>query len=193
MYAGLKRLADLCLGAAGMGVLGALLPLVALANRLTSPGPIFYRQVRAGKGGRLYTVIKLRTMRPGAESETGAVWAAEDDARVTRLGRWLRKTRLDELPQCINVLRGEMSVIGPRPERPEFVDDLAAQIPFYRVRHAVKPGITGWAQMQYRYGNTVGDAQVKLEYDLYYVKHAGPYLDLCVLLRTLPVMLRMEG
>lgn len=193
LYAALKRLADLCLGAAGLAVLGTLLPVVALANALTSPGSLFYRQARVGRGGQPFTMVKLRTMRPDAERESGAVWAAHEDGRATPLGRWLRRTRLDELPQCINVLRGEMSVIGPRPERPEFVDQLAAQIPFYRVRHAVKPGITGWAQLQYHYGASVDDAQVKLEYDLYYIKYAGPYLDLCVLLRTLPVMLRMEG
>jgi lipopolysaccharide/colanic/teichoic acid biosynthesis glycosyltransferase len=119
-----------------------------------------------------------------AEKHTGAMWCERGDSRITPVGRWLRKTRVDELPQFINVLRGEMSVVGPRPERPEFVDQLARTLPLYRVRHAVKPGLTGWAQIRYRYGDSVEDARVKLEYDLYYVKHAGLYLDLLTILQT---------
>jgi len=193
LYHGVKRLIDLVWAMAGLGMMAAIVPWVALVNALTSAGPLFYRQTRVGKGGRHFQVVKFRSMCPDAEQETGAVWSNPGDERVTPVGRLLRRTRLDELPQCLNVLRGEMSVIGPRPERPEFVDQLAERIPFYRIRHAVRPGVTGWAQMQYRYGNTVDDARVKLEYDLYYIKHASLYLDLLVLLRTLPVMLSLEG
>lgn len=188
-----KRLTDMLLGVVGLAVVALLIPLVALANRLFCRGPLFYRQERVGRGGRHFTVIKFRTMRPDAEQNTGAVWAQAGDARVTPVGRWLRKTRLDELPQMLNVLRGEMSLIGPRPERPEFVADLARQIPFYRARHATKPGLTGWAQVRYGYGNSVEDARVKLEYDLYYVRHASFYLDALILLKTVGVVLRLQG
>ena len=132
-------------------------------------------------------------MRTDAEQDTGAVWAEADDGRITPVGRWLRKSRLDELPQVINVLRGEMSLIGPRPERPEFVDRLARRIPFYRARHAVKPGISGWAQVRFGYGNSIDDARIKLEYDLYYVRHAGFYLDALIVLKTVAVVLRLQG
>ena len=188
-----KRVMDLLVGACFFVILGLLTPLVALGNRLDSPGPLFYRQTRVGRGGRLFQVIKFRSMRPDAEGDTGAVWAVADDPRITGVGRWLRKSRLDELPQVINVLRGEMSMVGPRPERPEFVDDLARQIPFYRARHAVKPGITGWAQVRYGYGNTVDDARTKLEYDLYYVRHASFYLDSLIALKTVGVICKLQG
>lgn len=184
---------DLLVATGCLLILGLLIPLVALFNRLDTPGPLFYRQTRVGLGGRLFQVIKFRSMRADAEGGTGAVWAAADDPRITGVGRWLRKSRLDELPQVINVLRGEMSIIGPRPERPEFVDDLARQIPYYRARHAVKPGITGWAQVRYGYGNTVDDARTKLEYDLYYVRHASFYLDSLIALKTVGVMFKLQG
>ncbi len=193
LFALLKRAGDLFTGVVGLIPLALTVPVVALANTLTSPGPLFYRQTRVGKGGRPFQVLKYRTMRPDAEAATGAVWAGADDPRVTPAGRWLRKSRLDELPQIINVLKGEMSVIGPRPERPEFVDSLAQEIPFYRARHAVKPGITGWAQVRHGYGNTTEDARIKLEYDLYYVRHTGFYLDLIIALKTAAVMLRLQG
>lgn len=188
-----KRVMDLLVATGCLLILGLLIPLVALFNRLDTPGPLFYRQTRVGRGGRLFQVIKFRSMRADAEGGTGAVWAAADDPRITGVGRWLRKSRLDELPQVINVLRGEMSIIGPRPERPEFVDDLARQIPYYRARHAVKPGITGWAQVRYGYGNTVDDARTKLEYDLYYVRHASFYLDSLIALKTVGVMFKLQG
>jgi lipopolysaccharide/colanic/teichoic acid biosynthesis glycosyltransferase len=146
-----------------------------------------------GKAGRRFEVIKYRTMRPDAERATGAVWAGKDDARVTAAGRWLRRSRLDELPQVLNVLRGEMSLIGPRPERPEFVEQLAEVIPFYRARHAVNPGVTGWAQVRFGYGSTVEDALTKLEYDLYYVRHVGFYLDTLIMLKTAAVMFKLQG
>jgi exopolysaccharide biosynthesis polyprenyl glycosylphosphotransferase len=188
-----KRLADIVLSVLGLAVLALLIPCVALANRISSRGPLIYRQVRVGRGGRNFTVIKFRTMCPDAEQDTGAVWAQAGDVRITPAGRWLRKTRLDELPQLLNVLRGEMSLIGPRPERPEFVEDLARQIPFYRARLSAKPGLTGWAQVRFGYGNSVDDARTKLEYDLYYVRHASFYLDALIVLKTIGVMLRLQG
>jgi exopolysaccharide biosynthesis polyprenyl glycosylphosphotransferase len=193
LYRVAKHGLDILSALVGLPVLGILLPLIALGNALTSPGPLFYRQRRVGKGGRCFEMFKLRSMVPDAEQGTGAVWAYRDDDRITPLGRILRRTRLDELPQFINVLRGEMSLIGPRPERPEFVGILAQDIPFYRTRHAVKPGLTGWAQVRYGYGNSSEDTKVKLEYDLYYIKHADPFLDLSILLQTIPVTLRLEG
>ena len=188
-----KCVMDLLVGSCGLLILGLLIPFVALGQRLDSPGPLFYRQTRVGRGSRRFEVIKLRTMQPDAEQSTGAVWAATDDPRITRFGRWLRKSRLDELPQVINVLRGEMSIVGPRPERPEFIDELARQIPFYRARLAVKPGLTGWAQVRFGYGSSVDDARTKLEYDLYYVRHAGFYLDTLIALKTAAVMLKLQG
>lgn len=188
-----KRAGDIATSLLGLAVLMLVAPLVALANAYSSPGPLFYYQRRVGRHGRVFQCIKFRSMIPNAEQHTGAVWCKADDCRITPVGRFLRMTRLDELPQFINVLRGEMSVVGPRPERPEFVEDLARTIPFYRARHAVRPGITGWAQVQYRYGNTVDDARVKLEYDLYYVKNANLLLELRILLKTASVMLQFKG
>ncbi len=193
LYLALRRLIDLGIALLGCGLVAVLTPIVWLVNRLTAPGNLFYRQTRIGQGGRSFEVVKFRSMIMDAERDTGAVWAKENDGRATPMGRILRNTRLDEIPQFWNVLRGEMSLIGPRPERPEFVCQLAEEIPFYRVRHAVKPGITGWAQVKYRYGASVDDALIKLQYDLYYIKHQGPYLDLLVLLKTVQVVLGMQG
>jgi exopolysaccharide biosynthesis polyprenyl glycosylphosphotransferase len=193
LYPIVKRAGDLLAGMMGLAPLILVAPVVGLANLLTSPGPLLYRQMRVGKGGRTFGVLKFRTMRPDAERTTGAVWAGEDDPRVTPVGRWLRKSRLDELPQVLNVLHGEMSLIGPRPERPEFTDQLAEQIPFYRARHAVQPGITGWAQVRFGYGATAEDARIKLEYDLYYIRHRGFYLDTLVALKTAAVIVRLQG
>jgi exopolysaccharide biosynthesis polyprenyl glycosylphosphotransferase len=192
-YQLIKRLADGVFSLIGLGALIVVTPCIALGNALTAPGPLFYRQPRVGKGGRVFTVHKFRSMTPDAEAKTGAVWAMPNDNRITPVGRILRKTRLDELPQVLNVLRGEMSLIGPRPERTEFVDELATLLPFYRARHAVRPGITGWAQVQYGYGNSSNDAKVKLEYDLYYVKHVSALLDLRIILQTIQVMLLFKG
>jgi len=166
--------------------------LVAIAVRLSSPGPILYRQRRVGLMGEPFTVLKFRSMRADAEAKSGAVWATRDDPRVTKVGRFLRKTRLDELPQLFNVLRGDMAIVGPRPERPEFVRDLAEKIPFYRQRHFVKPGVTGWAQINHKYGDTLQDTIIKLEYDLYYIKNLSPSLDVFIMLHTLKVMLFSE-
>lgn len=193
LYAALKRIADLVLAVGGLLVTAALTPFFALSNAITSPGPLFYRQERVGRGGATFQMLKFRTMIPDAEPDGRAVWACVDDQRITSAGRALRGMRLDELPQCWNVLRGEMSVIGPRPERPEFVEELADQLPFYRVRHAIRPGITGWAQIHFDYGSSVEDTKIKLEYDLYYVKHANLFLDLRILLKTVPVILLMKG
>lgn len=193
LYWIMKRWMDVVAAVVGLIPLGLLIPLVAAANALSSPGPLFYRQTRAGKAGRLFEVIKFRTMRPDAEAKTGAVWALAHDPRITPVGRVLRKARLDELPQLVNVLRGEMSLIGPRPERPEFIVQLSDHIPFYRARHAVRPGVTGWAQVRYGYGNSIEDSRIKLEYDLYYVRHASLYLDALIVLKTVGVMLRLQG
>ncbi len=193
LFGAIKRLIDIVGSLVGLAALAVAAPLIALANRVSSPGPLLYRQERIGRGGRPFEMIKFRSMIPDAEAHSGAVWAADGDERITPVGRFLRRTRLDELPQVINVLRGEMSIIGPRPERPEFVEHLADTIPFYRARHAVRPGLSGWAQVQYRYGNSVDDARIKLEYDLYYVKHAGLLLDLRIALQTIPVMLTFKG
>jgi len=188
-----RRLLDLVLGLLGSLGLGIALPLVALAVRLDDNGPIFYTQVRSGLGGRPFRAIKFRTMRPDAEEDGHAQWARENDDRVTRVGRLLRKIRLDELPQVINVLRGEMSIVGPRPERPEFIADLEKQIPFYRTRLVVKPGLTGWAQIHYGYGNSVRDALIKLQYDLYYIRHRSLWLDLYIVFKTVGVVLSGIG
>ncbi|NLX14724.1 MAG: sugar transferase [Phycisphaerales bacterium] len=170
-------------------VLGLLLslpiwPLIALLIKMDLTGPIFYHQCRVGLNGRHFWLHKFRTMHPGAE-RNGCVWASEDDPRVTRVGRFLRKTRLDELPQLWNILLGQMSVVGPRPERPEFVRELDELIPFYNERHLIKPGLTGWAQINYRYGSSVDDSRRKLELDLWYLKHMSLELDLIIILRTL--------
>jgi sugar transferase (PEP-CTERM system associated) len=175
-------------------LLGPLLALLALAVRLTSPGPVLYRQERVGERGRAYTLFKFRTMRIDAEQGTGPVWASEDgDPRITPLGRLMRKTRMDELPQLINVLRGEMSFVGPRPERPHFVDRLREVIPYYDERHGVKPGITGWAQVKFKYGATLEDSEEKLQYDLYYIKHMSLIFDIGILFDTIKVMLVGKG
>ena len=192
-YRAFKRASDMVLATVGLVALGLLIPVVALVNAVTSPGPLFYRQRRVGQGGRPFWMLKFRSMVPGAEEASGAVWARRIDDRVTPVGRVLRRLRLDELPQVINVLRGEMSMIGPRPERPEFVEILAGQLPFYRARHTIRPGITGWAQIQLDYGDSVEDARAKLECDLYYVKNASPFLDLRILLQTVPEMVQWKG
>ncbi len=188
----LKRISDILLSLAGMIVFAPFVPLVALAIYVDSPGPIFYTQERVGKGGRIFKVYKFRSMVPDAE-RYGPVWAQENDPRVTRVGRVLRKMHIDEFPQFLNVLKGEMSVVGPRPERPEFVEDLAREIPFYRVRHAVKPGMAGWALVKYGYAASKMDAMIKLEYDLYYIKHWSLWFDAIILIKTFLDMLTWGG
>jgi exopolysaccharide biosynthesis polyprenyl glycosylphosphotransferase len=167
--------------------------LAALLIKLTSRGPILYRQARMGLNGERFFIYKFRSMRQNAEAATGPVWATANDSRVTRVGRVLRKTRIDELPQLFNVLRGDMSIVGPRPERPEFVRKFSQTIPFYRQRHCVKPGITGWAQISYKYAETEEDTKIKLEYDLYYIKNLSPSLDAYIMFHTLKTMLLSRG
>lgn len=167
--------------------------LVALAVKLSSQGPVFYRQTRVGLNGAPFTLFKFRSMGVDAEKGTGAVWASKNDPRVTPLGKWLRKLRLDELPQLFNVLKREMTMVGPRPERPEFVKMLSERIPYYRQRHYVKPGITGWAQINHKYGDTIEDTETKLEYDLYYIKRKSIVFDFYVMFQTVKVMLLSRG
>lgn len=181
------------LAAIGVVIASPLMVLTALAVRLSSPGPILYRQVRVGLDEGLFTLYKFRSMRADAEAGTGAIWAMKDDPRITRVGGLIRKLRFDELPQLFNVLRGEMSIVGPRPERPEFVTALSEQIPYYRQRHCVRPGITGWAQINHKYGDTIEDTVTKLEYDLYYIKNMSFSLDNYVIFHTVKTMLLSRG
>jgi exopolysaccharide biosynthesis polyprenyl glycosylphosphotransferase len=192
-YPILKRLMDLSVCVIGFVIFGPLMPFIALAIWLDSPGPIFYTQERTGKAGTLFRLTKLRSMVQDAEGHAGPIWAIEDDPRVTRVGRLLRKSRLDELPQLLNILRGEMSLVGPRPERPFFVERLQQTIPFYRTRLTITPGITGWAQINYGYGSTESDALIKLKYDLYYIRHRSILLDLLIMMRTVSRVIRLEG
>ncbi|KAA3654342.1 MAG: sugar transferase [Chloroflexi bacterium] len=188
-----RQIVEFSIALLGCVFLVVLIPPIWLANLFTSPGNIFYRQERVGKGGKSFQLLKFRSMSMNAEKETGAVWACKNDKRITGIGRILRRIRLDEVPQFWNVLKGEMSVIGPRPERPSFVKGFSDEIPFYRIRHAIKPGITGWAQVQYRYGASTEDALIKLQYDLYYIKHQSLNIDLLILLKTIQVMLGLKG
>jgi sugar transferase (PEP-CTERM system associated) len=188
-----QRLFNVFIAIVGLIVSFPIMLLTALAVRLSSPGPVLYRQVRVGMDDALFTVYKFRSMRVNAEAGTGAVWAQKDDPRVTPVGRIIRKIRFDELPQLVNVLKGEMSMVGPRPERPEFVRALNEQIPYYRQRHCVRPGITGWAQINYKYGDTLEDTIVKLEYDLYYIKNMSMALDNYIIFHTLKAMLASRG
>jgi len=192
VYKGIKRVFDLLASLFGIVLFLPLFVLIALAIKLDSRGPVFYRQERVGQDGRLFSLIKFRSMTVDAEKD-GPVWAVVNDQRVTRVGRWLRKLRLDEIAQLINVIRGEMSLVGPRPERPYFVRKLEKEIPFYCHRHAVKPGITGWAQILYPYGATREDAQEKLKYDLYYIKHLSPIMDLRIITETAKIVLLGRG
>ncbi|HEX2763877.1 MAG TPA: TIGR03013 family XrtA/PEP-CTERM system glycosyltransferase [Allosphingosinicella sp.] len=188
-----KRLFDIVVSAAILLLFAPLVLLTALAVKLESKGPAFFRQKRVGLYGQVFEIVKLRSMREDAEVGGKAVWAQKDDPRVTRVGALIRKLRIDELPQAWTVLRGEMSLVGPRPERPQFVADLEARLPYYAERHVVKPGITGWAQINFPYGASVEDARQKLEYDLYYAKNYTPFLDLLILLQTVRVVLFPEG
>lgn len=188
-----KRLFDIVVAAAALLVTLPIALLTALAVLLEDRGPIFYRQMRTGQHGRSFAVLKFRSMRVDAEFEGQAVWASQDDPRVTRVGKFIRKFRIDELPQVLNVLAGHMSFVGPRPERPSFVKELTEAIPFYPERHFVKPGLTGWAQVRYSYGSSVADAREKLGYDLYYVKNHSLVFDLMVLLLTVEIVLFRVG
>ena len=189
----IKRTIDLVLALIGIVLAAPLMLLVALAIRLTSKGPVLYHQQRVGQHGRVFTLHKFRSMRTDAEKETGAVWARQNDDRITPLGHFLRRSRLDELPQMWNVLCGHMSVVGPRPERPEFVSTLTKQIRFYGQRHSVRPGLTGWAQVSYTYGASVEDAMEKLQYDLFYIKNMSIALDLFIIAKTVKTVLMRKG
>ena len=189
----LRRLLNLAAALTGLILTIPLLPLIALAVRLDSPGPVLYRQKRVGRGGTQFFCYKFRTMRNDAEADTGATWATDDDPRITRIGRFLRTSRLDEIPQLWCVLKGDMHFVGPRPERPEFVEWLSQEIPYYGVRHVVRPGVTGWAQISYKYGNTLEDAREKLQYDLYYIKNASVGLDLMIMFQTIKIVLLGRG
>lgn len=192
-YKSLRRVADFAFGLVGLFVVACAIPFVWIGNQFGSRGPLFFYQRRVGRAGQYFEIVKFRTMVIDAEKATGAVWATERDPRITPFGNFMRKTRIDELPQFLNVLKGEMSIIGPRPERPEFVSMLTEQLPFYASRHAVRPGLTGWAQVRYRYGASVTDALMKLQYDLYYIKHQGIWIDLLILLKTIGVVAGMKG
>ena len=187
-----KRIFDVAASGVLLLITAPVILIFALWVKLDSPGPAFFRQTRVGLYGQTFEVIKLRSMRTDAEKD-GAKWAAKDDPRVTRLGKFIRKVRIDELPQTWSVLKGDMSFVGPRPEVPHFVSELEQHMPFYAERHMVKPGITGWAQINYPYGASIEDARHKLEYDLYYAKNYTPFLDLLILLQTLRVILWPEG
>jgi exopolysaccharide biosynthesis polyprenyl glycosylphosphotransferase len=188
-----KRLSDVVFSLVGLLVALPLMALAALAIRVSSNGPVLYSQTRVGRNGVAFRIYKFRSMRVDAEATSGAVWSVENDPRVTRIGRFLRRTRVDELPQLWNVLRGDMSFIGPRPERPEFVADLELQIPYYGQRHVVRPGITGWAQIRHGYGATIEDAREKLQFDLFYIKHMSFPFDVYIVLETVKTVLVRTG
>jgi lipopolysaccharide/colanic/teichoic acid biosynthesis glycosyltransferase len=188
-----KRSLDLMVASFALLLTAPLFPLIALLIALETRGPVFFRQVRVGEAGALFQIVKFRTMVNGAEDPGRAIWAQKDDKRATRVGKILRKTRLDELPQLWTVLRGEMSLIGPRPERPEFLEMLESMVPYWSRRHLVKPGITGWAQVRCGYTSDASSALEKLSYDLYYIKHRSPMLDFAVAAKTAAVMVSGSG
>jgi sugar transferase (PEP-CTERM system associated) len=188
----IRRIASMVAAALGLLLCLPLFPFVILAIRLTSPGPIFFRQTRVGLGGQPFQVVKFRTMFVNAEA-AGAVWASKNDPRVTAVGGFMRKTRIDEIPQLWNILRGDMDFVGPRPERPEFTPLLAEAMPFYYLRHLVRPGLTGWAQVRFGYGATMAENREKLEYDLYYIKHMSLGLDLLIMFETIKTIVRRRG
>jgi len=188
-----KRVASILVSIVGLALSLPLLPFVALAIKLASRGPLLYHQRRVGKDDTVFYCHKFRTMRADAEADTGATWAGDEDPRITSVGPFLRITRLDEIPQLWNVLKGDMSLVGPRPERPEFIDWLKKEIPFYNLRHTVRPGITGWAQIRYKYGNSLEDSKEKLRYDLFYVKNMSPGLDALIFFDTVKTILLRRG
>lgn len=188
-----KKIIDMLLAFTGLIMTSPLMAIIAIAVKLSSSGPIFFKQDRVGQRENLIKVIKFRTMKENAEENSGAIWAQEDDPRITKVGHVLRKFRLDELPQFWNVFKGEMSFVGPRPERPEFVEQLKKELPYYGERHTVKPGITGWAQIKYGYGASQEDALRKLEYDLFYIKHLSLLFDLFIVLKTIKIVLFGSG
>jgi lipopolysaccharide/colanic/teichoic acid biosynthesis glycosyltransferase len=189
-YARLKRVVDLVAALVGLVLLVPAVVLVLVLDLAGNRGPLFFRQVRVGKGGHPFTIVKFRTMAPGSGEGT---WTADADPRLAPVGRWMRRVHLDELPQALNVLRGELSLVGPRPEQPRYVAELTEKIPFYEIRHLVKPGVTGWAQVKFPYGASVEDALEKLQYEFYYLRHQGPLLDTRIVARTLRAVLFHHG
>ncbi|MDO6758775.1 exopolysaccharide biosynthesis polyprenyl glycosylphosphotransferase [Tamlana sp. 2_MG-2023] len=192
LYLFFRRVFDLLLSISGISIGLLFLPLILVGNLLGNRGPLFYVQERIGKNGKVFKIIKYRTMIKNAES-SGPVWSKKGDSRITSFGKFMRHTRLDEFPQFINVLKGEMSFIGPRPERAVFVDELSKELPFYETRHIVKPGLTGWAQVKTRYGSSLDDSLLKLQYDLYYIKHRGFFLDFIILVKTMSTVVFLRG
>ena len=192
LYIFFRRSYDVTISLIGIALGMCILPLIFLGNLIANKGPLFYVQQRIGKNGKPFKIIKLRTMIVNAE-QNGAIWSTINDKRITRFGKFLRHTRLDEIPQFYNVIKGDMCIIGPRPERPYFVNELAQIIPFYETRHMVKPGLTGWAQVSTRYGSSVEDSLVKLQYDLYYIKHRSVFLDFSIAIKTLSTILYYRG
>ena len=188
-----KRLASVLVSIMGLLLSLPLLPLIGLSIKLTSSGPVLYKQKRVGRENIIFDCYKFRTMRADAEADTGPTWAGDDDPRITPLGHFLRNARLDEIPQLLNVLKGDMSLVGPRPERPEFVNELNREIPYYQLRHTVRPGITGWAQVRYQYGSSVEHAKEKLRYDLFYIKNMSLGLDLLIFFNTIKIILLGRG
>ena len=192
-YGRVKRLADVVLGLLGLVPLLLAVPLVVLGNLVANRGPLLYRQVRVGRGGDRFEILKFRTMVPTGSGVEDGAWTAVDDPRVTRFGGLLRRTHVDELPQVVNILRGDLSVVGPRPEQPRYVDELNAKLPFYDLRHLVRPGLTGWAQVKYGYAGDERDALEKLQYEFFYLRHQGLRFDLRVLGRTVRSVLGSQG
>ena len=192
MYQFFHRFFDILLSASGILVGILFVPFILLGNLIGNRGPLFYTQERIGKNGNLFKIIKFRTMIKNAEQGV-AVWAKKNDIRITPFGKFLRHTRLDEIPQFFNILKGDMSIIGPRPERPYFVKELSQMLPFYETRHTIKPGLTGWAQVRTRYASSVDDNLLKLQYDLYYIKHRSFYLDIVIFIKTISTMIYFRG
>lgn len=192
LYRTLMRIFEIVVSVLGIAIGALLIPFIIIGNMVANRGPLFYTQERVGINGDSFTIIKFRTMGIDAEAG-GAIFAATNDLRVTKFGKFLRKTRLDEFPQFINILRGDMAVIGPRPERPVFVEKIAEKMPFYQTRHVIKPGLTGWAQVNYSYGETIDDSLIKLQYDLYYIKHRNLFLDVSIMIKTLSTILFYRG
>ena len=191
LYGRIKRILDTAGALVGLVALALVTPVVWLGNKVGNEGPLLFRQRRVGKGGREFEILKFRTMR--ADAGATSSWTAEDDPRITPFGAWLRRTHLDELPQVVNILRGDLSVVGPRPEQPQYVEELEAKIPFYRLRHLVRPGLTGWAQVKYPYGASEGDALEKLQYEFFYLRHQSLALDLRITGRTVRSVLGRGG
>ncbi len=192
LYRTLMRVFEIVVSVLGIAIGALIIPFIIIGNMVANRGPLFYTQERVGINGECFTIIKFRTMGIDAEAG-GAIFAATNDLRVTKFGKFLRKTRLDEFPQFINILRGDMAVIGPRPERPVFVEKIAEKMPFYQTRHVIKPGLTGWAQVNYSYGETIDDSLIKLQYDLYYIKHRNLFLDVSIMIKTLSTILFYRG